>query len=97
MVARKALPESEDRPVTTNQSQLGAIGRQFLNIFAAIFQVYASYVVGDSVGAVAQEVHSLITPASYAFAIWGPIFLLCALYAIYQALPAERESATGAA
>ena len=28
----------------------------------------------------------------YAFAIWGPIFLLCLAYAVYQALPANRAN-----
>jgi hypothetical protein len=84
--------------VTTTRQQanakprLGDIARQFAVVFAAIFQIYASYVGGASVGAIAQENRSLILPASYAFAIWGPIFLLCGLYAIYQALPAQREN-----
>lgn len=75
-----------------NQPRLDDVARQFAVVFAAIFQVYASYVVGDSVGAIAQEYRSLIFPATYAFAIWGPIFLLCGVYAIHQALPAQRDN-----
>jgi hypothetical protein len=75
-----------------NQPRLDDIARQFTVIFAAIFQVYASYIVGDSVGAIAQENRSLIFPATYAFAIWGPIFVLCGVYALHQALPAQREN-----
>ena len=67
------------------------IARQFANVFTAIFQIYASYTVGSSVGAIAQEYRSPILPATYAFAIWGPIFILCAIYALYQALPAQRK------
>jgi hypothetical protein len=67
------------------------IARQFANVFVAIFQIYASYTVGSSVGAIAQEYRSPILPAAYAFAIWGPIFILCGIYALYQALPAQRE------
>jgi hypothetical protein len=74
------------------QPQLGDIARQFAVVFGAIFQVYASYRVGSTVGAIAQETRSLILPASYAFAIWGPIFLLCGAYAVYQAMPAQREN-----
>jgi hypothetical protein len=74
-----------------NQPQLNDVARQFANIFAAIFQVYASYTVGSSVGGIAQEYRSPILPATYAFAIWGPIFILCGIYALYQALPAQRE------
>jgi hypothetical protein len=73
---------------------LSDIARQFAVVFAAIFQVYASYTIGRSVGVIAQENHSLILPASYAFSIWGPIFILCGLYALYQALPAQRENST---
>lgn len=32
----------------------------------------------------------LIIPAGWTFAVWGPIFLLCAVYTVYQALPSER-------
>jgi hypothetical protein len=84
------LPEREDWTMTTNQAQIGDIGRQFLNVFGAIFQIYASSVAGSAVGVVAAEIRSPIAPASYTFVIWNPIFLLCALYAISQALPARR-------
>jgi hypothetical protein len=66
--------------------------RQFAVVFGAVFQIYASYGVGRSVGVIAQEYRSLILPATYAFAIWGPIFILCLVYAVYQALPAQREN-----
>ena len=32
------------------------------------------------------------TPANYAFAIWGVIYLLLLAYSIYQALPSQREN-----
>jgi hypothetical protein len=75
-----------------NQPRINDITRQLANVFAAIFQIYASYTVGSSVGAIAQEYRSPILPATYAFAIWGPIFILCGVYALYQALPAQREN-----
>lgn len=31
---------------------------------------------------------TLIEPAGYAFAVWGPIYLGSIVYAVYQALPA---------
>jgi hypothetical protein len=74
------------------QPRLGDIARQFAILFGAIFQAYTSYSVGPAVGEIARETRSLILPASYAFAIWGPIFLLCGVYAVYQALPAQREN-----
>ena len=75
-----------------NGPRLSDVARQFANVFAAIFQIYASYTAGSSVGAIAQEYRSSILPATYAFAIWGPIFILCGVYALYQALPAQREN-----
>ena len=36
---------------------------------------------------------TLITPSGWAFAIWGPLFLGSALFAIWQALPAQRDNA----
>jgi hypothetical protein len=66
--------------------------RQFAVVLTAISQVYFSYTIGRQVGSIAQDNRSLILPASYAFSIWGAIFLLCLLYAVYQALPANRES-----
>jgi hypothetical protein len=71
---------------------MNGVARQFANVFAATFQIYASYTVGSSVGVIAQEYRSTILPATYAFAIWGPIFILCSVYALYQALPAQREN-----
>lgn len=79
--------------MTTTEPRLTDVARQFVVLFGAIFQVYASYISGGDVGSTAQETRSLILPAGYAFAIWGPIFLLCGIYAVYQALPAQREHA----
>lgn len=66
--------------------------RQFAVLLTAISQVYVSYAIGRNVGSIAQENRSLILPASYAFSIWGAIFLLCLLYAVYQAFPNRRDS-----
>lgn len=73
-------------------TKLSDILRQFAVVFTAITQVYFSYTIGREVGGIAQENRSMILPASYAFSIWGAIFLLCLVYAVYQALPVNRES-----
>ena len=65
--------------------------RQIANVAAAVFQVGASIAAGGSVGDVSAENPTLVVPAGYAFAIWGPIFLLSLAYAAYQALPARQE------
>lgn len=47
---------------------------------------------GATIGAISQNTFKdvLITPASYAFAIWGLIYLGLISFAIYQILPAQK-------
>ncbi len=49
---------------------------------------------GLTLGEISQELFRdvLITPANYAFSIWGLIYLGLFAFAIYQALPAQREN-----
>ncbi|MEO0541924.1 MAG: tryptophan-rich sensory protein, partial [Cyanobacteria bacterium P01_A01_bin.105] len=51
---------------------------------------------GLNVGEVSKTVLGgvLITPASYAFAIWGVIYLALISYSVYQTKPAQRRSPT---
>lgn len=49
--------------------------------------------VGESIGSQSDAVRTLITPAGWAFAIWGPLYTGSIAFAIYQALPAQRDSA----
>ena len=46
--------------------------------------------IGEISNTIFKEV--LITPASYAFAIWGVIYLGLFSFAIYQALPPQRQN-----
>jgi len=48
---------------------------------------------GLTIGAISQKIFKnvLITPASYAFAIWGLIYLGLIAFAVYQALPAQKS------
>lgn len=58
------------------------------------FQILATFLpslgIGEPVGARSDAVRTLITPAGWAFAIWGPLYAGSVLYALYQALPAQR-------
>lgn len=49
---------------------------------------------GLNIGAIANQVLGgvLITPANYAFAIWGVIYLGLVSFGIYQVLPAQRHN-----
>jgi hypothetical protein len=53
--------------------------------------------IGESIGAQSQAVRTLITPAGWAFGIWGPLYTGSALFALYQALPGQRNNALVAA
>jgi len=72
------------------------IVRQVANVVGALFQVVAGsggvLLLGLDIGQVSSENSTLVVPADYAFTIWGPIFLLCLVYAVYQALPVNRQS-----
>lgn len=47
---------------------------------------------GQNNGTVSRKYQTLITPAGYAFAIWGLIFIGVLAYAIYQVMPAQRSN-----
>ena len=47
----------------------------------------------SSTGAISDDNRSPVTPAGYAFSVWGLIFLACLALALYQARPEQRERA----
>lgn len=48
--------------------------------------------IGEPVGEQSADTQTLITPAGWAFAIWGPLYFGTIAYAIWQLLPAQRDS-----
>ncbi|MFW6316833.1 MAG: tryptophan-rich sensory protein [Cyanobacteriota bacterium] len=73
--------------------------RQLLNAIA-VFAAFGVNILanvrplrGLTLGEISNQVFGevLITPANYAFAIWGLIYLGLFSFAIYQALPAQRS------
>lgn len=74
--------------------------RQVLNLIA-ILAAFAVNVLanvapinGLSIGEISNTIFKdvLITPANYAFAIWGVIYLGLIAFGIYQVLPAQRQN-----
>jgi hypothetical protein len=47
---------------------------------------------GKGTGAISDTFHVYFVPAGYVFAIWGIIYIGLIAYAIYQALPAQKEN-----
>lgn len=75
--------------------------RQIINL-SAILAAFGTNIIaniapvnGQTIGEISNTLFQnvLITPANYAFAIWGLIYLGLISFAIYQALPAQRQNA----
>ena len=66
-------------------------------LLAVVVQIGATFLpqlgYGEPIGSRSDDVETLITPAGWAFAIWGPLFFGSAVYAIWQALPGQRDNA----
>ncbi len=63
----------------------------------AIAQVAAAAMqavgLGTPIGEQSDAVRTLITPAGWAFSIWGALYTGSFVFAIYQALPSQRDNA----
>lgn len=79
-------------------SRTSDIARQTAVLIAAIATIaynglsQALPIGGRTSADVSNAYPTYFTPANYAFAIWGVIYLLLFAYGIYQALPAQREN-----
>lgn len=69
------------------------IARRAANVSGALFQVGATAALGASIQSEVDRGTPLIEPALYAFFVWGVIFSLSVAYAVYAALPRNREDA----
>jgi hypothetical protein len=49
-------------------------------------------IAGKTTGQVSDKYFSLFTPAGLTFSIWGLIYMALIAFAIYQALPAQRDN-----
>ena len=68
---------------------IAILGTFFLNIYVNIYPPNG-LTIGEISNTIFKDV--LITPASYAFAIWGLIYLGLISFGIYQLLPAQRDN-----
>ena len=84
--------------MTQSTSKTSDIVRQALVLIATIATIAfngisQSLPIGGRTSAdVSNTYTTYFTPANYAFAIWGVIYLLLLAYSIYQALPSQREN-----
>jgi hypothetical protein len=65
-------------------------------LFAVVVQIGATFLpalgLGEPIGSRSDSVRTLVTPAGWAFAIWGLLFTGSALFALWQALPGQRRN-----
>lgn len=72
--------------------------RQTANVAALVTTLAVNWlgdafkINGQTTASVSDQFPTLITPAGYTFSIWGPIYLGLSAFAIYQALPSQREN-----
>ncbi len=79
---------------------MSQIGRQWLTVAAVLMAIAINGIsnvnppAGKNTGEVSNTILGgvIITPAGYAFAIWGLIYIGLIAYSIYQALPAQRHN-----
>jgi hypothetical protein len=48
---------------------------------------------GKSTGEISDRYATLVTPAGYVFAVWSVIYILLAVFVVFQALPSQRGKA----
>lgn len=88
-------PARPDQPEQLGHDR-GDVVRAAAVVAAALAQVVGSPLGSAlpgarSVAEVSDTYATVVTPAGYAFAIWGLIFAACLAYAVYQALPAQLD------
>lgn len=80
----------------SSSTQRSALQRAAI-ILAVVCQIGSTFLpalgFGEQIGDRSDSVRTLITPSGWAFAIWGPLFLGSAIFAIWQALPSQRNNA----
>lgn len=86
----KQSTKSSDRDVLRQFFNLTAILAAFgINVLANVAPING-LTIGEISNTFFREV--LVIPANYAFAIWGIIYLGLMTFAVYQALPAQRQN-----
>ena len=72
--------------------------RQWVNLLAFGATVVANGLAnvlpinGQTTGEISDRFQVYFVPAGYVFSIWGLIYLVLGAFAVYQALPAQREN-----
>jgi len=97
-MAIKDIEKGNDTQNTTTAEKINV--KNVLNVVAYITNVLITFGVGQfgwfgasSNSELSDKYQTIVTPAGAAFSIWGPIFLLQAIFAVVQLLPRYRSKA----
>lgn len=82
---------SSSPPPTSNNS-LARLAPAVFAVLQILTPMLPQLGIGQPIGEQSDSVRTLITPAGWAFSIWGPLFAGSIVFAIYQALPKQRDN-----
>jgi len=85
------MPDHAPRP--RNASTLARIAPVACAIFQILTPTLPLLGIGRPIGDQSDSVRTLVTPAGWAFSIWGALYLGTLVFAVFQALPKNRDSA----
>ncbi|MDG5749116.1 hypothetical protein P8Q88_13105 [Qipengyuania sp. XHP0207] len=73
-----------------------SIAQRLAIVLAIVLQIGSTFLpqfgYGEPIGDQSDSVRTLVTPIGWAFAIWGPLFLLSAGFALWQLLPKQADN-----
>ena len=83
--------------MTDAMIQRSAVAPRIVVALFAVLQILTPVLpelgIGEPIGERSDSVHTLITPARWAFSIWGALYTGSIVFAIYQAFPSQRGNA----
>jgi hypothetical protein len=90
--SRDASLTSESTPATLNWKNWLNLVSYMLNLAVTYTSITGAF--GESNTVLSKKYQTLVTPAGWAFSIWGPIFIWEGVFAVTQMLPAFRSLAS---
>lgn len=79
--------------LSRDSSALSRLAPILFAVLQILTPLLPQFGIGDPIGDRSDSVRTLITPAGWAFAIWGALYTGAIVFAIYQALPRQHGSA----
>lgn len=74
-------------------SSLSRVAPLLFAVLQILTPTLPSLGIGHPIGDQSDAVRTLITPAGWAFSIWGVLYAGSLVFAVYQALPSQRDNA----